>query len=30
MFYKIQLKEHVRVPPDMFKYDLSEAILKEL
>jgi DNA-directed RNA polymerase subunit E' len=30
MFYEIEVKGHVRVPPNQFKDDLKEAIAKEL
>jgi DNA-directed RNA polymerase subunit E' len=30
MFYEIEVKGHVRVPPSQFKDDLKEAIAKEL
>lgn len=26
MFYKVKIKDHIRVPPDLFKEDASEAI----
>jgi DNA-directed RNA polymerase subunit E' len=30
MFYEIEVKGHVRVPPSLFKEDIKEAITKEL
>ncbi len=30
MFYEIELKSHVRVPPTSFKEDVKEAVLKSL
>lgn len=30
MFYKIELKDHIRVPPDLFNLDVSEAIIKRI
>ncbi len=30
MFYKIELKDHIRVPPDLFGLDVSEAVIKRL
>src|SRR3989344_9407537 len=30
MFYEIEAKSHVRVPPGMFKEDIRAAIVKEL
>lgn len=30
MFYKIELKDHIRVPPDMFDLDISEAVVKRI
>lgn len=28
MFYKIEVKDHIRVPPRFFQFDVSEAVLK--
>jgi len=30
MFYKIELKDHIRVPPDLFNLDVNEAIIKRV
>ncbi len=30
MFYKIELKDHIRVPPDMFDLEVEEAVIKRL
>jgi|TARA_B100002003_G_C14135795_1_gene546237 DNA-directed RNA polymerase subunit E' len=30
MFYKIELKDHIRVPPDMFNLDVKEAVTKRI
>jgi len=30
MFYKIELKDHIRVPPDMFGLDVKEAVTKRI
>ena len=30
MFYEIEVKGHVRVPPSLFKEDIKEAIIREL
>lgn len=30
MFYKIQLKDHIRVPPDHFNLDVEEAVIKRI
>ncbi len=30
MYYKIQLKDHIRVPPDLFDLDIKEAVVKRL
>ncbi len=30
MFYKTKLKDHIRVPPDLFGIDLNEAIVKRI
>src|SRR3990167_7426508 len=30
MFYKIELKDHIRVPPDMFGLPVEEAIVKRV
>ena len=30
MFYEIEAKSHVRVPPVSFKDDIQESIIKEL
>lgn len=30
MFYKVKLKDHIRVPPNLFEMDIKEAILKRL
>ena len=30
MFYKIELKDHIRVPPNLFNLPLEEAILKRI
>ena len=28
MFYKIELRDHIRVPPDLFNLDVNEAVIK--
>lgn len=30
MYYKIELKDHIRVPPDLFDLDITEAVIKRL
>lgn len=30
MFYKVKVKDHIRVPPDKFKDDVNEAIITEV
>jgi DNA-directed RNA polymerase subunit E' len=30
MYYKIELKDHIRVPPNMFDLDLEEAVIKRI
>ena len=30
MFYKIELKDHIRVPPNMFDLALEEAVTKRI
>ncbi|MBU1705003.1 MAG: DNA-directed RNA polymerase [Nanoarchaeota archaeon] len=30
MFYKIELQDHIRVPPDLFDLDIEEAVLKRI
>ncbi len=30
MFYKIQLKDHIRVPPNLFNLPLEEAVIKRI
>jgi len=30
MFYKIELRDHIRVPPDLFDLALNEAIIKRI
>ncbi|MBS3132097.1 DNA-directed RNA polymerase [Candidatus Woesearchaeota archaeon] len=30
MFYKIELKDHIRVPPDMFGMEVEESVLKRV
>ena len=30
MYYKIQLKDHIRVPPNMFDLNIEEAVIKRL
>jgi len=30
MFYRIKLKDHIRLPPDMFEDDLKEALMKRI
>jgi DNA-directed RNA polymerase subunit E' len=30
MFYEVKLKEHIRVPPNLFKDDVKESVLKSL
>src|SRR3989338_5631872 len=30
MYYKIELQDHIRVPPNMFELDIEEAILKRV
>ncbi|MBL7054447.1 DNA-directed RNA polymerase [Candidatus Woesearchaeota archaeon] len=30
MFYKIELKDHIRVPPDLFNLDVNEAVVKRV
>ncbi|MDP7457495.1 MAG: DNA-directed RNA polymerase [Candidatus Woesearchaeota archaeon] len=30
MFYKTKLKDHIRVPPDLFGLDLQEAVIKRI
>ncbi|MBD3310371.1 DNA-directed RNA polymerase [Candidatus Woesearchaeota archaeon] len=30
MFYKIELQDHIRVPPDLFGLEVSEAVLKRI
>lgn len=30
MFYKIELKDHIRVPPDLFNLPIAEAVLKRV
>ena len=30
MYYKIELKDHIRVPPDMFELDLEDAVIKRI
>ncbi len=30
MFYKIELKDHIRVPPNMFNLPLEEAVVKRI
>ena len=30
MFYKVELKDHIRVPPSLFSLPLEEAVLKRI
>ena len=30
MFYKIELKDHIRVPPNLFNLDVEEAVIKRI
>ncbi|MAE43139.1 DNA-directed RNA polymerase [Candidatus Woesearchaeota archaeon] len=30
MYYKIELKDHIRVPPNMFDLDVEEAVIKRI
>lgn len=30
MYYKIELKDHIRVPPNMFDVDIKEAVVKRI
>jgi DNA-directed RNA polymerase subunit E' len=30
MFYELKLKEHIRVPPNLFKEDVKESVLRSL
>ena len=30
MFYKIELKDHIRVPPNLFDLDVKEAVIKRI
>ncbi|MBW2984460.1 DNA-directed RNA polymerase [Candidatus Woesearchaeota archaeon] len=30
MFYKVELKDHIRVPPDLFGLALNEAVIKRI
>ena len=30
MFYKIEVKDHIRVPPDLFNLEVNEAVLKRI
>jgi DNA-directed RNA polymerase subunit E' len=30
MYYKIELKDHIRVPPDLFNLDMEEAVIKRI
>ena len=30
MYYKIELKDHIRVPPNMFDLDMEEAVIKRI
>jgi len=30
MFYKVKLKDHIRVPPDLFDLEVRESVLKRL
>jgi len=30
MFYKLELKDHIRVPPDLFNMEVKEAVLKRV
>ena len=30
MFYKIELRDHIRVPPDLFNLDVNEAVIKRI
>ena len=30
MFYKIELKDHIRVPPNLFDLDVEEAVIKRI
>jgi DNA-directed RNA polymerase subunit E' len=30
MYYKIELKDHIRVPPNMFDLDIEEAVIKRI
>ena len=30
MFYKVELKDHIRVPPNMFNMPLEEAVIKRI
>ena len=30
MYYKIELKDHIRVPPNMFGLDVEEAVIKRI
>ncbi|MBS3114780.1 DNA-directed RNA polymerase [Candidatus Woesearchaeota archaeon] len=30
MFYKVQLKDHIRVPPNLFNLPLEEAVIKRI
>jgi DNA-directed RNA polymerase subunit E' len=30
MFYKIELRDHIRVPPDLFSLEVDEAVLKSI
>jgi|TARA_B100001971_G_C18218408_1_gene555452 DNA-directed RNA polymerase subunit E' len=30
MFYKVKVKDHIRIPPDLFNLNLNEAIVKRI
>lgn len=30
MFYKIEFRDHIRVPPDLFSLDVNEAVIKRI
>ena len=30
MFYKVELRDHIRVPPNLFSLPLEEAVIKRI
>lgn len=30
MFYKVKVRDHIRIPPDMFKFELEDAMIAEI